>query len=319
LSRELVAELKRLKEANEPPSNHPKRQALAPMVFLAEVTDDLEESRTEVEQYLTQAGVDVLSHSYMLPRDLVGFEKEVDRQLAQCTFFVQLLSDVPGKRPTGSGKTYARLQYDLAKAAGKSVLQWRAQSLDLQKIRDTDHRLLLDLETVHAMNIEEFKALIKQRSRIQPSVPCKRPVNMMVFVDAAKDHNEWKLGESICNVLNKHGFWATLPEWEGSARHLRESLKRKVKECDAAIFVYGQVTPNWIDQQLSEWRKLTAYRERAPHLLAVFQAPPVPKTHPLTERPPDLRILQCSTNQDDQVIEFALRDCINDLQMRQMA
>ncbi len=254
----------------------------------------------------------------MLPRDLAGFEKAVDKQLVQCTFFVQLLSDVPGKRPPGTGKTYARLQYDLAKVAGKSILQWRAQSLDLPKIRDTDHRQLLELETVHAMSIEEFKALIKQRSHIGPSVPCERPGNTMVFVDAAKDHSEWKLGESICSVLNKHGFWATLPEWEGSTRYVRENLKRKVKECDAAIFVYGEVAPKWVDQQLSEWRKLTAYRRRAPHLLAVFQAPPVPKMQPLTERPPGLRILQCSTNQDDQVIELALRDCIHDLQMRQM-
>jgi hypothetical protein len=66
-------------------------------IFLADVTDDLDLRRNEVRDYLEQAGFKVLPESWRPYDDLAAFEAAVDRDLAQCTLFAQLLSEVPGK------------------------------------------------------------------------------------------------------------------------------------------------------------------------------------------------------------------------------
>jgi hypothetical protein len=81
----------------------------APTILLAEVTDDLEFKRLEVQRYLEQHGLNVLPEaSYPLGR--AEFEAALDADLARSSLFVQLLGTMIGKRPRDLPEGYGWLQ-----------------------------------------------------------------------------------------------------------------------------------------------------------------------------------------------------------------
>src|SRR5262249_42504441 len=96
LCHDLVTELHRLK-------NTPADAAAAPpddtrlAVYLAEVTDDLEDARDEVKRHLVQAGLRVLPETEY-PRDHGAYLTATEADLRQVKLFVQLLSGLAGKK-----------------------------------------------------------------------------------------------------------------------------------------------------------------------------------------------------------------------------
>jgi hypothetical protein len=115
-----------------------KPETLSPksVIFLAEVTDDLEDKREEVKNYLDQHGIKSIPDSFY-PREQIEFKKKMENDLSDCSLFVQLLSELPGKRISTS-KTYPTFQYEIAAENSKVILQWRHRDLDLNKIRDNE-------------------------------------------------------------------------------------------------------------------------------------------------------------------------------------
>jgi len=97
-------------------------------VFLAEATDDLEEHRNEVVQYLDQANFRVVpSEAY--PTDFEKCQAAISADLAttEGSVFAQLLGPLPGRKLTGVKETrrLMSLQCEAAEAAGMKIVQWR--------------------------------------------------------------------------------------------------------------------------------------------------------------------------------------------------
>lgn len=132
-----------------------------PTIFLAEVTDDLDERWWEVKEYLDQQGVAVIPDpSLSYPRDRLGFQKALQNDLTRCRLFVQLLSETSGRKVPGTQQSYVDLQYQLALATNIPILQWRRRELDPAIVTDVAHQQLLNCTTVHACGITEFKETI---------------------------------------------------------------------------------------------------------------------------------------------------------------
>ncbi len=127
-----------------------------PAVFLAEVTDDLSQQRDEVRRYLDQAGIRTLPQGYLYFGEPDAFEQAVDRDLKDCKLFVQLLSDIGGRKPTGR-PTYTRIQCERALQAGIPILQWRSPALKPDAVTDAEHRELLERDTVLAVGLRNSK------------------------------------------------------------------------------------------------------------------------------------------------------------------
>jgi len=98
-----------------------------PVVFLAEVTDDLDDEREEVRRYLLQAGLAVVPEGVYL-RDPAAFRAAAAGDLARAMLFVQLLSGLAGKRLPGASQTIVGLQHECAVGRGVPVLQWHARA-----------------------------------------------------------------------------------------------------------------------------------------------------------------------------------------------
>lgn len=287
LSHELATELKQLKAGSKNQKRLPSRT-----IYLAEVTDDLDPFRDELGRYLEQSDVYCLPDRRYPRDDPEDYKRELHKDLAKSSLFVQLLSEFPGKlRPPELPRGYLGLQFDEAKSLGLPILRWRKKELDLDSINDPLHRAMLGSETVQAVSIEEFKRAVRD-FKPPDAEPATPRLGALVFVDAEK--NDLALAREICNVLEEHGGGYVLPLSTGEPSEIRKDLEANLVECDALIILYGEASVAWVREQMMQCRKALAKRSTMLQALAIYMGPPTDKP-PVDIKLPgvELRVLDC--------------------------
>ncbi len=302
LSGELVSELRSLKgkSGKSVPTGtvytSPSVETTTPVastVFLAQVTDDLEFERNNVKRYLSQAGFYVLPETqYSL--DPEKFKQSVERDLAKCSLFVQLLSGIPGRKPPDLPQGYIQLQLDLANENNKPLLQWRSPALDISVIEDENHRRLVEGDNVRAEGIEDFKREIQKRLSEKPK-PIQ-PVNAFVFVNM--ESSDRRLAEQVCEILSRYNIDYILPIQSSDPAKNRQDLVQNLSDCTGIIIVYGNSTVDWVRQTLRESRKILAGRVQPLQALAIFEGPPEQK-YPLDMNISGMHILNSRKQFDE--------------------
>ena len=132
----------------------------------------------------------------MLPKteysyDPSAFREAVDRDLARCVLFVQLLSAEPGRKPPDLPLGRVGLQHERARALGKTIIQWRNSEMNTAALAevaqsDPDHHRLLTGTTVRAEGIVDFESAVKEAAFPKP--PTSRPLqNRFVYISADAD------------------------------------------------------------------------------------------------------------------------------------
>lgn len=308
LSLDLAGELKRLRNLEDGIIKESSQgKGIVPTIFLAEVTDDLEPQRDKVKRYLHQHGLNILPDSWY-PREPSQFQQSMKSDLDKSVLFVQLISEITGKRPPRLSKTYARLQYDCAVKSGKPILQWRNRNLDITTITDKDHSDFLGMETVMAVGFEEFKRAIVERAFYKPPPSKKESVHAFIFVNM--ESNDRALAECVCKCLEHFGAEYVLPLIEGKPAEIRQDLESNLLECDGIIIVYGKITVTWVREQLRQCRKILARRERPLKALAVYEGPPEPKL-PLDLKLQNMQIIDCRKCFNEDELK-AFIDCLKE-------
>ena len=249
-------------------------------IFLAEVTDDLDLSRSKVIRNLQQFGLRVVPDVWY-PREAEAFRQAVEEGLAQADLFVQLLSAAPGRKPPGLDGGYVGFQHARAHQLGMPILQWRSPSLGDKEVQDSvedeDHRQLLLGPNVQAVDLEDFgREVVRRAQQTKREMEALPPRDAFVFVDLCPQ-DESGIADALCRELEKRGIGYALPVSSGQAEEIRMDLEANFLECDGMIVVYGKVPNTWVRAQLREFRKLTYKREKKANALAVYHAPPTPK------------------------------------------
>lgn len=244
------------------------------VVFLAEVTDDLEHQRLEVRRYLEQQGVLVLPETNF-PLARTAFEAALDADLARSKVFVQLLGPMLGKRPPDVPDGYGWLQLECARLRGMRVLQWRSPELSLGRVEWARHRELLELETVHATSLETFKsavaaALVPPPPSAPPRATGEQP---LVFLNTEPRHGE--IAAEIRDAIRDRAALVE-PLREGTAEEVRVDFEQNLVDCDAMVMVYAD-NASWTRTQLRAFRKQAPRRERPVRAIPVIDAPPQSK------------------------------------------
>jgi hypothetical protein len=200
-------------------------------VFLAEVTDDLQELRAEVERYLQQQNVRVLPGTFYYFPTAEALRQAIDTDLQEATLFVQLLSPALPRRPPGMSTP--QMQYAAAQAVeGLPLLQWRDRRIDMATITDLTQHAFLDAATVVATGIEEFKQYIMQQldaiearrleeEKRKQEAYLKRTIrtasltqDTLVFINTGPE--DLSLAREIGDMLKEEGFGFSLPLLENS-------------------------------------------------------------------------------------------------------
>jgi hypothetical protein len=267
LSKDLTAALRQIllgKGSEERPAANRVK------VFLAEVTDDLEEKREEVKRYLDQRGLQVLPE-YYYPNDPERFRRAQENDLADCRLFVQLLSSVAGKRPPGADNGFPDFQYQIAKQGNLPIIQWRSPDLDLEGDIVDAQRVLLEAETVMAVPIEEFKEKVIGRATTRvPETPISSQ-STLVFVNHGDEDAE--LATKVIRIIEEANLGYSVPLREGSPAQLRQDLEENLLISDAILWIYGQAPLGWVREQLLNFQKV-GWRRDKPARKALCKYPP---------------------------------------------
>ena len=308
---ELVTELTNLKQGQI--IQEKKVQSHQSTIYLAQVTDDLEQERSRVKTYFRQAGINVLPNTWY-SQDPNQFRQCAERDLAQCEVFVQLLSGVPGKKPPDLPQGYAKLQMELARTADKPIFQWRNPSLEVTSIDDKDHQELVDGDNVRAEGIEDFKRTIREFVLEKPKVRDQHPVSAMVFVN--REVADQPVAEKICSYLTSHDIGWSMPLDSDDPAQFHEVFERNLLDCNGIIIIYGSSTVVWVHRQLLECRKILAKRDKPLQAFAVFEGPPEQKSA-IPLKLPNLQVLNFRKGIDEELLEVQLKTFIE--QLREVA
>jgi hypothetical protein len=254
-----------LKTLQQGPAPQPQT---GPIVHLAEVTEDLEPLRQELATYLKQAGISILPNSYY-PRDAIrSFQDALERDLRNCTLFVQLLSAVPGRKPADLPQGFSGLQYQLAQVARKDILQWRNPDVNLNDVGDNEHRKLLSARTVIAEGIEVFKQRVKEHV-LAPKPPAHRVTSphaqKLIFINT--ESGDRKIAERIANCVTRKGFGFVLSR----ETRVRNELRERLQECDGAIIIYASSPAKWVVRQQGYIRKIFQELNPSPPTVAIYE------------------------------------------------
>jgi hypothetical protein len=319
LARDIAKQLKLLKggaESGDPDSapavepvndRHAVNGDRSTFVYLAEVTDELDGAREEVKRYLDQQGYGVLPERWY-PREADAFQQELDRDLAGCSLYAQLLDHLPGKRFQNSTARLVDLQYQRALASGKPILQWRPPTLNLAQIDDNGQRALLEAETVLSVDLEQFKKeLLLRLERGFDAAETSPAHDSFVFVDFSKEDEPE--ANRLCELLERHGVGYARPMHAGAPHEVRRDLMANFKDCDALIMIYGCNPLVWVREHLRLWLKTKRRRQRPPRALAVCETPPTPKT-PLNFRLPEMKVIDCCGGFNEQQLAPFLRSLV---------
>ncbi|MCP4698786.1 MAG: toll/interleukin-1 receptor domain-containing protein [Gammaproteobacteria bacterium] len=313
LSEEMAAELSSPGMRNNASSIAASPQTV---VFLAEVTDDLQKYRKEVKRYLEQKNVKVLPDALYFFPDAKQLYQAIDADLKKSMLFVQLLSNSVPHRP--KGMSTPRLQHARAQLVkGLPVLQWRDPNLDLSAIIEPGQNALLDSAMVMAMQFGEFKQHIAQQlKRNRPPVksPDKSPDNPvnsldnLVFINATAE--DMDLANKIKDFLEKNGISYSLPlenSFITKASDIRKDLEQNLLYCSAVIMLYDETPTVQVRGQLLYCHHMLGMRDRPLKVIAVCIKPSAASKPPLNIKFPYLKILECPTLQADTALPLFIQ------------
>ncbi len=249
-----------------------------PAVFIAEVTDILDvQKRDQVSRYLDQEGFRVLPEkttNYPAYRSAsANLDEVIAADMKKCRLFVQLLSDEPGKINPGT-LSFPAVQFRIALDLKMSVLQWRDPDLKTETIQPSEHRDLLEGDSVMAVGLEEFKQECVKQLRVimQPPPPIKIGGFNMVYLCTYFADKE--LSDDIGRELKKMNIAFSLPAFSENKTLIEEEHVFCLTDSDGLIFVYGPSTCNWTGSQLRRSCRTIAMRKTPPKALAVYAGPP---------------------------------------------
>jgi hypothetical protein len=242
-----------------------------PTVFLAEVTDDLNEKRREARRYLEQAGLDVLPKSG-LPDQIDLFRKQVGEQLLESILFIQLLSAFPGKPLTDLPEGKPQCQYEMALRIGLTIFQWREMTLDINNIKEKKQRDLLQLKTVRSQIIGDFLAdVVAQAQKLdEQKRVARKPV---VFIDI---HPHDSVPIEFMNATKTLNAIFIYSKSDNEKPLDAKSWRCMVRDSDGVLVVYGSDL-NWTIERVVAWKKMRTLSNKLNTSIAIFDGSPIEK------------------------------------------
>jgi hypothetical protein len=244
-------------------------------IVLAEVTDDLVAQRADISSYLRDQNFEVLPEGTYrwLPPDKV--QAAVAHDLGGAGAFVQLLGETPGYTDPQVPYGFPWLQHRAAKEIGAKIVQWRKPEIDLKAIDLPEYRALVGGETVHEMQLHDFKKFIIDVLRPPPVAAPSHPGAIFINADQPDLDVARRFKESL-----EGEFPVVIPSADGDPRQLREMMDEYLTYCESVVMLYGTTKSTWIDSQLWRYNRVKSNRERPPRLLAVLEIPPADKPKP---------------------------------------
>jgi len=247
-------------------------------IYLAETGHDLSVQRNIIKRELQRHGFIVLPN-HTLPTRVEELEKEVRKDLDDCSMSVHLVGNAYGEIPEGADRSIVDIQNKIASevAVAKrqtkdefSRLIWIAQNLknasDRQKAfietirRDTEAQ---EGAEILQNPLEDFKNIMREELIESQDRNIAESTNSKSIYLV---HDRIDLAEvaPIRDVLEKSGFKVLIPAFEGELLDVRKKHIDNLRNFDGAIIFKGKVNDQWVRMKILDLLKAPGFGRNKP-------------------------------------------------------
>jgi hypothetical protein len=280
-------------------------------VVVAEVTDDLDDSRQLVESSLQQRSDVVVLPARPYPRGAESdFLAALRSDLKSAAMFVQLLGAHQGKRAPGSERSFVAMQAQEAMRCGPPVMQWRPPELRLERIADPSYRELLAGRHVSCLGFEAFRQAVLQAveglvperqetARVRQVTPAIASIDGQVFAEGLSLYlqatpEDRDTADQIADQLATAGASVQLSPDPAPGQPFLQSLMAQedaLRLCHGVLLIYGRSPVNAISTAFQY--ALRVFGVKRPGIWsAVLDLPPLEKPR-VPIRSPNLMTIEC--------------------------
>jgi len=317
LANDLIKKLN-LNKTTETQSNaeHPTHT-----VFLAEVTDDLYETREEIKRFLEQENISVLpKHPYQYYPDEASLEAAIANDLVKCNLYVQLFSKIMPPRPVGVITPLKQFNQARKIFMKQSLLHWRSfpNVFATNELNRAVKELYEETEAgAYACNIEEFKLAILTALRELTQLANRDTVAKIngrsnIFVQASSEDDPFAqaLGDYASNRLQ---WLCSFPLPRDAPNLTPEAITADMKyhlaHCNVVLLIYGKSPYTWVRQQILLFTKTIVEIERDPPMpfVIICETEPIPKDELYLKPPPYVNFINCAGKTVEDVFRLIVR------------
>jgi TIR domain-containing protein len=270
----------------------PVEQKASSIVYLAEVTEDLDDDRYQLKQDLERAGVRVVPDD-SLSNKRVEAEEEIRRALAEAQFAVHLFSDRYGKPMRDDRQcSLPHLQFLLGReraAASKGSFTryvWIDDAIvDRKAIASPQREFLASVEGESDANapidlqdgsLQRLKESLLRRvtKPIRPIAPKSR--RTLVYVTGQTADVVAQDATTLIDYLKQsHDVFRSATDDDDERK--RKQHEKYCQLSDGLVLLYGQAPSEWVQDKAFDIRELAVRRRERPLAAAVYETPPPSK------------------------------------------
>ncbi|HQQ82224.1 MAG TPA: TIR domain-containing protein [Cyclobacteriaceae bacterium] len=247
-------------------------------IYLAETGHDLSIQRNIIRRELQRHGYVVLP-GHVLPNRLEELEREVRKELEECSLSIHLIGSAYGEIPEGSDRSVVDVQNKLAaehaviKRSRKedfSRLIWIAPNLRnaSDKQKGFIDSLRRDIEAQEGAEIlqnplEDFKNIMREELLAAQNKTAEVSTNgkTIYLVHDKVDHDQVL---PLVDIIQKSGFNVVFPAFEGDLMDVRKRHIDNLRNFDAAIIYKGKVNDQWVRMKVLDLLKAPGFGRNKP-------------------------------------------------------
>jgi hypothetical protein len=247
-------------------------------IYLAETGHDLSVQRNIIKRELQRHGYIVLPKN-TLPTQINDVEREVKRDLDECSLSVHLIGSAYGEIPEGAERSIVDIQNKLAAETALTKKQsrqefsrliWISQNLknasDKQKsFIDTIKR---DTEAQEGAEIlqnplEDFKNIMREEL-LESQERRMADENQEKSIYLVHDKIDVDEVSKIREAIEKSGFKVLTPDFEGELLQVRKQHIDNLRNFDGAIIFKGKVNDQWVRMKVLDLLKAPGFGRKKP-------------------------------------------------------
>lgn len=282
LARDIADLLKKMRQtATGEALAHVRDESTGPIVYLAEVTDDLIDQRDEVKRALEQHNVKVLPEVELLQSSLASVAAAREA-IGRAQLSVHLLGRYYGRRPAGEERSFIHLQYLAALTESERRplprLSWLTKDFDLANADERQREFLTSVENdlgaggeFLKMGMEELKDTIM--SKVTPPPASSLEEDSFFYISCTPADSE--RARRILSCLRSENCQGIVSPAEGADESvLRKHHRANLRRCDVFMILYGRAPEIWVQDRAMEAWDVAKRRKKKPMKMYVYDWPP---------------------------------------------
>jgi len=247
-------------------------------IYLAETGHDLSVQRNIIKRELQRHGFIVLPN-HTLPTRLDEIEKEVRKDLSDCSMSIHLIGNAYGEIPEGADRSIVDIQNKIASEVAVAKRQTKGEFSRLiwiaQNLKNASDRQKAFIETIRRDTeaqegaeilqnpLEDFKNIMREELvDSQDRNAAESTSSKSIYLV----HDRVDLAEvgPIREVLEKSGFKVLIPAFEGELLEVRKKHIDNLRNFDGAIIYKGKVNDQWVRMKILDLLKAPGFGRNKP-------------------------------------------------------